>query len=765
MSTVIFTLEEFTQVLSGILNKYGLSHSNGKIVGKEYRFTVEVTKFVGRSVCIMVNSSVGRDGKAAPSNDNSIRGWIVDERGNPLGNKTQRWITRQVGWEQRLENMMDKLVRMARSLHYCSVCNSIECVYVVKKDGVNKGRLFKTCKCSDSFRWINDDEVVSTQAMIIPQCPKCGLRMVVRSGKDSTNFWGCSGYPACNGYVSMSSERASIVPDKQAQQSQQPVQARLDIVAVAAKKPRTFTPSKYQTDIFHYVDGWYTRNSGSTSNVLMINALAGSGKTETGKRIVMRLPRTVNAVMVAFNKHIAKTLSETLRAAGLYHVKASTIHSMGFRVLANAFGNVTVDDNKVRSMLDSYMDTREYSYLVSPVRSLVSLVKGMLCEPTNEELMRLCDFYDIDCSKPHRSRDTEDYDVDVYEEAESGSVRNFQSNDYKLAFEAVRYVIGKCKSDAANCLSGRSARSAMVIDYDDMVWLPVALNLPCTPYDFVFVDEAQDLNVCDVYLMRKHMHANTKAVFVGDRYQSMYAFRGTDINSIPNIVSMFDAHEMPLSITYRSPRLAVQMVNEEFDIGLEAADWAIEGEVFHKHLDAAMTTMTSGDLVLCRTNADLVKPCFALIRNGVKAVIRGRDMVTGLIAMIRNTGARDAEELCTLLTDYRIREVGKALACNDASRAEAVSDRVDTIIAVSDGCITVKDVEDKIGRIFTDDVEGVVFSTIHRAKGLEADHVYCLRPDLLPHPLATQPWQHQQERNIKYVMMTRWKKTLTYVLS
>ena len=50
--------------------------------------------------------------------------------------------------------------------------------------------------------------------------------------------------------------------------------------------------------------------------------------------------------------------------------------------------------------------------------------------------------------------------------------------------------------------------------------------------------------------------------------------------------------------------------------------------------------------------------------------------------------------------------------------------------------------------------------TVHKAKGLEAENVYIIRPDLMPHPKATNV---ESEMNIKYVAITRAISKLTFV--
>ncbi len=72
-----------------------------------------------------------------------------------------------------------------------------------------------------------------------------------------------------------------------------------------------------------------------------------------------------------------------------------------------------------------------------------------------------------------------------------------------------------------------------------------------------------------------------------------------------------------------------------------------------------------------------------------------------------------------------------------------------------------------IQSLFVDDpTPAINFSSIHKAKGLEADNVFIQRPDLLPMPMAIKsgdPIQIQQSNNLGYVAITRAKKKLTLV--
>lgn len=142
-----FTKEEFEKVLDTI----GKWHQMG-VYGLEYRYAIQDDK----SVCsIMVNSSINSFTKVSDSSgENSIRVWLAYPNGKPVIGKLQKWITRVPGWDRRMGETIKKLMNIGQQVHYCNKCKKLESVFVVKKEGVNKGRLFKRCECENSFQWV-----------------------------------------------------------------------------------------------------------------------------------------------------------------------------------------------------------------------------------------------------------------------------------------------------------------------------------------------------------------------------------------------------------------------------------------------------------------------------------------------------------------------------------------------------------------------------------------------------------------------------------
>ena len=472
----------------------------------------------------------------------------------------------------------------------------------------------------------------------------------------------------------------------------------------------TFTPSKYQWQIFAFVQ------NGSGHGV--IEAVAGSGKTTTLVTSLQLTNPTDRVAFVAFNRHIAKELEQ--RAP--YHVHVSTLNSLGNSNIHNSRRGVQFNADKLKLI----MGDMNINGNGGAIRRLVSLCKANLLDPTPPHLDYIADRWDIDVDEGNKAQ--------VFDLAQRVFARSLELTD--------------------------------VIDYDDQIHLPATGRVGCEKFDILFVDEAQDLNKAQTALALNSMAPGGRIIAVGDRWQSIYGFRGADVRAIPNIIEALQAQTLPLSITYRCPLSHVKLA-QRLVPHIEAREGAPEGVLEDLPFGKLAESVAPGDMVLCRTNAPLVPPALELIRQGIKAAIIGRDIGRNLMTLMRKVQKTakvyDLRETLWELQQYADREVSKLYMADKAMRAQSLRDRVDTILALSDGCQSIGDLQSKINLVFSDDKQGIAFSTVHKAKGLEAQRVFILHPELMPYPKAKQPHQIQQEYNLQYVSETRSKEYLGFV--
>ncbi|QQE64133.1 UvrD/REP helicase [Leptolyngbya sp. BL0902] len=250
---------------------------------------------------------------------------------------------------------------------------------------------------------------------------------------------------------------------------------------------------------------------------------------------------------------------------------------------------------------------------------------------------------------------------------------------------------------------------------------------------------------------------------------SIYGFTGADTQSIANITQRTQAQVLPLSICYRCPTSHIELANEVYP-GIEARPGAPKGTIEDIDEEDIVQHINDGDLIVCRTNAPLVAVCFSLIRAGIPARIRGTDIGKNLISILHQLEEMQGFQMSRLevyLQKYLVeqRELRAGLDSDELEMAMAnFKDRTNTILAIYQATRphTVADLGREIAMLFSDQRAKVWLSSVHKAKGLEANHVVVLHPHLMPHPKATKSWEKEQEMNLKYVALTRAKCALTF---
>jgi len=512
-------------------------------------------------------------------------------------------------------------------------------------------------------------------------------------------------------------------------------------------------PNKYQSAI---VD-WVKTGRGHAA----VSAVAGSGKTSTLVKLVA--PQlTGRALFVAFNKSIATELGERLRGTP---VQASTIHSAGLRALSASHlwpSRPAIDGKKVGTLARELVRAvADGVYPASP--ACRSFAKDRRTRPTlvsflvkAYNLVRLTMLVDAD--RALVSVELSDL-LDVLDHYDC-SCGELDPTDWEPLLAEV---------DQRSMALAQQGR----IDFTDMVWLSAMGEVPgvgpvqLPTYDWVLVDEAQDLNACQMTFVKRLLRPGGRMLVVGDPRQAIYGFAGADNKAFDALVEALNATVLPLSVCYRCPASHIKLAREDVP-EIEAAEGAPEGTLDNGlGLTQLVDRVQEGDLVLCRTTAPLVTQAFAAIREGIPATVKGRDIGQGLLRMIRTAreqvGARAGlDAVVSALKKETNKQIEKLSAQEGReSQAMALADKLETICVVAGHHQTVREVEEFISSLFRDDRGSVTFATIHRAKGLEAERVHLLHPELLPHPMASKDWQVEQEINLRYVARTRAKQSLS----
>ena len=454
----------------------------------------------------------------------------------------------------------------------------------------------------------------------------------------------------------------------------------------------------------------------NTNNDVIVNAGAGTGKTFT---IVEGANRASEARkgFLCFNKSIQTQLQERLPEG----VEAKTFHALGMKAVRDSVGRIKVNNWKVKNIIDGILGR---DYFAQPLVKLISLVKGSMIDCTdNKEIYKLIDEYNIEFKTPREE---------------------------VMGVDLVCQILDECKKQTNE------------IDFDDMIWLPLVNNYPLPQFDILFVDEAQDFNEMQRQLVLACTE-NGRCIIVGDKNQAIYGFRGADSGSMAIFENQLKArgntvNSFGLTLTWRCPKSVVAEANR-YVKDFNCLDTAEDGQV---HVNAYLNPQ-KGDMVLCRYNAPLVSAFYDLITQGKSAYILGRDMHKGLVNYVKKITKHNnmsSEEFMNLLTiDFRVNHA-KLIDADKQNQANTLSDKFECVKIFASKADTVGGIIAEIERLFNSKTKGdIQLSTVHKAKGLEADNVFILATERMPHPKAS---NMQEERNICYVAITRAKKNLYY---
>lgn len=503
---------------------------------------------------------------------------------------------------------------------------------------------------------------------------------------------------------------------------------------MARKKKTEFTYSKYQKDIFDFV------KNGQGNAV--VEASAGAGKSTTLIKCLDFIDEDKTILMSAFNTDIVSVLKR--KTKDFTNVNCATLHSIGRTMLQRNYpkDELTLDELKYKSYLNtnikslSSIDTyslskKDFGRYMKNIETFVNFGRAYLCQ-TVKDLDIIEDRYGIDTV----------------------------ADEKEVALDVMEYG----KTDLSK------------IDFTDMIWLPNVLF--CKPigmkYDWIMLDEVQDLSVCQREIILKCRKINTRMILVGDKKQCIFSFSSADPQSFEKLKDIPNTITLPLSISYRCAENIVNFAKKLVP-SIEPNDDGRHGEIKY---NTQIDDIQDGDMVLCRNNAPLMQVYVDLIKQGKKCFIRGKDIGLNMKNAVKTTGMDtlnvklDKDGVFVRLYDELFDAINDIMGKYNVTYADAVEtsfvarklDIIKALETLSNNINTSKELIDKISDIFSDKKKGgISLSTIHKAKGLEANNVYIVCNSLMPSEMAKKDWEIEQEYNLMYVAYTRAKNILGFV--
>jgi F-box protein 18 (helicase) len=468
-----------------------------------------------------------------------------------------------------------------------------------------------------------------------------------------------------------------------------------------------------------------------TNEDLVINAVAGSGKTTTLIEYARSRPANSKILYLAFNKTVKTEAIQKFEKAGLNNVKVETAHSLAFDHIIKFSRFKMVPGYKSYEWCD-ILAIKSGDWLTDfIIGSHVNKFISYFCNGTVDKIEKL------------------NYASVITDPAAQKFVNNFYALIEKLTRKAL------AKMDKAE-----------IGVTHDFYLKKFQLGNPALEYDYILFDEGQDASgaMLDVFLKQKAIK-----VIVGDAHQQIYGWRYA-INSLQRV--NFPVHNLSNSFRF------------DDEIAL-VANKVLEWKK-HLHLPPATKIVGAGQRSDILTKATLGRTNLSLLVNAISRWQHGEVKKIFFEGNINSyTFADEGASLYDVLNLYN----GKPDKIKDKLIASmnSMRDLDDYIKKTEDNSLAViaevvKEFGNRLPALISElksnhtvkkEEADMIFSTVHRCKGMEYDEVTLLNDFINEGKLKKYIEQSgsdkidegnkdrlSEEVNILYVAVTRTKSNL-----
>ena len=470
----------------------------------------------------------------------------------------------------------------------------------------------------------------------------------------------------------------------------------------------------------------------ATNHNLVINAVAGNGKTTTLIEYAKTRPAGSKILYLAFNKTVKSEAIQKFAGAGICNVKVETAHSLAFDHIIKHSQYKLVQGYKsydLCELLNISTGERHTDYIIA--------------SHVNKFISYFCN------SKAGKVQE-----INYGEVITDAKAKIFVTNFYKVIEQYTRAALAKMDKGEIEVTH-------------DFYLKKFQLSNPVLPYDYILFDEGQDASAAmlDVFLKQTAIK-----IIVGDMHQQIYGWRYA-INSLQQV----DFPVYYLSHSFRFDDEVALIANKILAWKKELKQPpAVKLIGAGTPTAAALTKATLG-----RTNLGLLLNAIAQWQHGEIKTIFFEGNINSY------TFADEGASLYDVLNLYN----GKTDKIKDKLIAsmKTLKELEDYIEKTEDNSLAmivevVKEFGNKLPALInelktnhttTKEEADMIFSTVHRCKGMEYDEVTLLNDFINPEKLKKYISQFggdkiteadknrlAEEINILYVAATRAKNKL-----
>jgi superfamily I DNA/RNA helicase len=465
-----------------------------------------------------------------------------------------------------------------------------------------------------------------------------------------------------------------------------------------------------------------------------INAVAGSGKTSVLIEYAKRRGGRSRMLYLAFNRSVRQEAKHRFEQEGVRNIDVQTAHSLAFRHIAGPYGYTISQGYRVQDIVDM-LDIRAVGK--DPLSQFI----------IGRHVLKFASFF---CSTPAATVRELDYCASLSDEAARAAVKRYYGHIEK----ATRLFLAKMD------------KKEVAVTHDFYL-KKFQLSRPRLGYDIILFDEGQDASpvMLDIFLAQ-----DAVKVIVGDAHQQIYGWRNA-VNALRDVG--FESRNLTTSFRFNEHVAALAMECLRWKAHLGETDTIVIRGVGQNKKIKTKATIARSNLALLKTAIDAVQKSRSLKSLYFEGNLRSYtyaaegasiydvlNLSQGKTRLIRDPLIASMNDIGQLTEYAETSEDMELLMLIDI--VDAYGAQIPALLKK----VAALHVEDD-GREKAD----MIFSTLHRCKGMEYDHVTLaddfITEERLKKQLAAGKGnadrrQLSEEINLAYVAVTRSKNFLEF---
>jgi superfamily I DNA/RNA helicase len=467
-----------------------------------------------------------------------------------------------------------------------------------------------------------------------------------------------------------------------------------------------------------------------------INAVAGSGKTTTLLEYAKKNSH-LKILYLAYNKSLQIELQEKLKEYKLSHMAVSTIHSLAYNRIQAYQYNLS-HDLKVQTIEKVICDfeqlTNQKHYY--PTAEYLALIKDLINFYCNSSLIEL------------NSKLLSNYK----KQSDLGAkILELLSNEKKV-LSHIKHILSAMKNKIIDATHDF---------YLKMFFLnkKISSNLG---YDLILVDEAQDISDVMIGVVESQ---NCRRIYVGDSFQQIYSFRFAT-----NALNKIDLPSYDLSKSFRFgdnfAKVLANDLNKLYDLK-SSYKLKITGIESTTLIGKNHINLQKPFCVISRTTFGLIQQLVHFIHDNKKIYFEGGYNSYSFMNQTVYSIFYLKQKKNDKITIDEIKDFESIYDLEQFAKDTKNQDYLNVIKFINTYGDNIFEINKKIKTKLTEKKElaDIIFTTTHKAKGLEYEQVimaddFITKKELINPKNKISYLKAIEELNIYYVAATRAKKAI-----